>query len=196
MSAVKGRVDLRPLAWLVAAAFLLTGCTAADRELLAEGLAPAAAGVGGAMLLSQHSLGYAAESTASSSAAAAAGGGTAATGTDATAASVSSQAAHHALLRQLGGAALIAYALYDPLAPNWEIAAKPTGEGVVRLTLTMRSLTTGGNGEAWRIFQRAAKKVAEQNGARTYQLLAFEEGVHSTRPFAHRYAVGEIRLLP
>jgi len=196
VSAVKGTVALRPLAWLIAAAFVLTGCTAADRELLAEGVAPAASGVGAAMLLSQHSLGYAGGTTAASSSGAAAAGGTTSGATAAPAASVTSQAAQHALLRQLGGAARVAYALYDPLAPNWDIGAKPVGEGVVRLTLTMRSLATGGNGEAWPIFQRAAKKVVEQNGARTYQLLAFEEGVHSTRPFAHRYAVGEIRLLP
>jgi hypothetical protein len=92
------------------------------------------------------------------------------------------------------GAALVAYALYDPLAPNWEIAVQPESERVVRIVLTMRPLATGGNGESWRIFQRAAQRVVDQSEAKGYRLLAYEEGVHSTRPFAERYAVGVVEL--
>ncbi|WP_217126670.1 hypothetical protein [Hydrogenophilus thiooxidans] len=162
----------------------LTGC-AHDRPSYAEIGQEGAAVVGSALLLSDSSLGVSAANAANGA------GATAATATNQASAPIS----HLGLLRQLGGAALIAYALYDPLAPNWSIAVQPESEQVVRLVLTLRSLTTGGHGESWRIFQRAAQKLTEQRDAKSYQLLSYEEGVESTRPFAQRYAVGTVRLI-
>ncbi|GAB6049532.1 hypothetical protein JCM16106_03760 [Hydrogenophilus islandicus] len=175
----------------VAALLALAGC-AAERPVAEYG-AWGAGAAGGALLLSSSSLGLTSTSAAGAAGGTAAGGGaTGATGTQATAGGAT--ISHLGLLRQLGGAALVAYALYDPLAPNWEIAVQPESERVVRIVLTMRPLATGGNGESWRIFQRAAQRVTEQSEAKGYRLLAYEEGVHSTRPFAERYAVGVVEL--
>ncbi|WP_119335506.1 hypothetical protein [Hydrogenophilus thermoluteolus] len=172
------------LVLVVGGAVGLTGC-AQERLTSAEIAREGAAVAGSALLLSDSSLGVSAANAATGT------GATAATASTPTSAPIS----HLGLLRQLGGAALVAYALYDPLAPNWTITVQPESEAVVRLVLTMRSLTTGGNGESWRIFQRAAQKVTEQRDAKSYQLLSYEEGVESTRPFAQRYAVGTLRLV-
>lgn len=158
----------------------MTGC-AQQRPQVAEMGRDGAAVVGGALLLSDASLGVSAANAASAA--------------TTTTSSATTTISHLGLLRQLGGAALVAYALYDPLAPNWAIAVQPESEQVLRIVLTMRTLTTGGSGESWRIFQRAAQKVTEEREAKSYQLLSYEEGVESTRPFAQRYAVGTLRLI-
>ncbi|MCX7945854.1 MAG: hypothetical protein N2557_02650 [Hydrogenophilus sp.] len=187
--------------WIAAVALGMAGCTV---RLPTEGeRAVGAATVGGALLLSEASTGWSAASGGGGGAAAAAGGGAAAPagggagGAAAAAAggATSSQAAYYAFLRQLGGVALVAYALYDPLAPNWEISVVPEGRERVRLVLAMRPLATGGQGEAWRIFQRAAQQIVRQHEARDFRVVAYEEGVHSTRPFAQRYAIGAVELL-
>lgn len=93
------------------------------------------------------------------------------------------------------GGALIAYAIYDPLAPTWEINATKVDEDRIRFDLRMKSLITGGDGEARQIFLRNARQLAEGQGAAGFDIVRFEEGIDSTRPFAHRFASGEIRLV-
>lgn len=89
---------------------------------------------------------------------------------------------------------LIAYAIYDPLAPTWRITATQLDEQRVRLDLRMKRLATGGEGEARRIFRRNAEQLVSEGGFVAYEVLRYEEGIESTRPFAHRFASGEIRL--
>lgn len=90
--------------------------------------------------------------------------------------------------------ALIAYAIYDPLAPNWQITATPLDENRVRFDMRMKALTTGGEGEARLVFLRNARTMAEEGRRAGFEVLRFEEGIESTRPFARRFASGEIHL--
>jgi hypothetical protein len=99
-----------------------------------------------------------------------------------------------AQLRQFGGAVLIAYALYDPFAPTWTINVAHLDEERVRIDMHMRVLATGGEGESRLIFMRNAREIAEKGGFAGFDVIRYEEGVESTRPFAQRFASGEIRL--
>lgn len=91
------------------------------------------------------------------------------------------------------GGALIAYAIYDPLAPTWTISVTRLDEERVRFDLQMKMLITGGEGEAHRIFVRNARELAESKGFAGFDVVRFEEGIDSTRPFARRVASGEVR---
>ncbi len=90
---------------------------------------------------------------------------------------------------------LIAYAFYDPLSPNWRIALKRNGDERVLMDLKMRTLVTGGEGEARQVFLRTARRMVEEGGYAGFDVLRYEEGMEATRPFARRVAEGEIRLL-
>lgn len=90
--------------------------------------------------------------------------------------------------------ALIAYAIHDPLAPTWDIKAVRLDDERVRFDLRMKSLISGGDGEARQVFARNARQLAESEGFAGYDVVRFEEGIESTRPFARRVATGEIRL--
>ena len=91
--------------------------------------------------------------------------------------------------------ALVAYAIYDPLAPTWRIDVSRAGEDRLRMDLRMKSLVTGGEGEARQVFLRNARQVVEAGGFAGFDVLRYEEGIESTRPFARRFATGEIRLV-
>ncbi len=90
---------------------------------------------------------------------------------------------------------LVAYGIYDPLAPTWSIEVSRSGEDRVRMDLHMRRLATGGDGEARRVFLRNARELAQAGGFAGFDELSWEEGIESTRPFARRFARGEIRLV-
>lgn len=90
---------------------------------------------------------------------------------------------------------LVAYAIYDPLAPTWRIDIREAGAGRVRMELRMKRLISGGEGEARQIFLRNARRMVEAGGFAGFDILRYEEGVESTRPFAQRVASGEIRLV-
>jgi hypothetical protein len=90
---------------------------------------------------------------------------------------------------------LVAYGIYDPLAPTWSIEVSRSGEDRVRMDLHMRRLATGGDGEARRVFLRNARELAQAGGFAGFDELSWEEGIESTRPFARRFASGEIRLV-
>lgn len=93
-------------------------------------------------------------------------------------------------------AGAVIYVLYDPAAPNWEIEVEEIEQDVVfRLNLRHKALHTGGDGEARQVFQRNARRLARENDMPDFEILAYEEGVASTRPFAQRFAMGEIRLV-
>lgn len=91
--------------------------------------------------------------------------------------------------------ALVAYAVYDPLAPTWSIDVSAAGDERVRMDLRMKSLITGGEGEARRVFMRNAQRMADAGGFAGYEVLRYEEGMEATRPFARRVASGEVRLV-
>ncbi|MCL2876056.1 MAG: hypothetical protein FWF12_07165 [Betaproteobacteria bacterium] len=106
------------------------------------------------------------------------------------------------MLQQLGylkpeylAGGLIAYGIYDPFAPTWEIRVTERDAGYCRIDLNMKRLSTGGDGEARQVFLRAARSLAEKGGYAGFDELRYEEGIDSTRPFAHRVASGEIRLV-
>ncbi|MDR1229581.1 MAG: hypothetical protein LBK55_11345 [Azoarcus sp.] len=90
---------------------------------------------------------------------------------------------------------LLAYGIYDPLAPTWEIRVTELDSGHCRIGLDMKRLATGGDGEARQIFVRVAQALAEKGGYTGFDELRYTEGIESTRPFAHRTAMGEIRLV-
>lgn len=90
---------------------------------------------------------------------------------------------------------LIAYAIYDPFAPTWTIRATRLDETRVRFELRMKSLISGGGGEARQVFERNARQLAEADGFVGFDVLRYEEGIESTRPFARRVASAEIRLV-
>ncbi|WP_408003472.1 OmpA family protein [Pseudothauera nasutitermitis] len=91
--------------------------------------------------------------------------------------------------------ALIAYAIHDPLTPNWQISASRSEEEVWQLDLRMKRMVTGGEGEARQVFQRAARQLVAEGGYAGFDVLRYEEGVDSQRPLARRIAQGEIRLV-
>ncbi|MCL2161851.1 MAG: hypothetical protein FWH56_08245 [Betaproteobacteria bacterium] len=106
------------------------------------------------------------------------------------------------MLQQLGylkpeylAAGLIAYSIYDPFAPTWEIRVTELDAGYCRIDLSMKRLATGGDGEARQTFLRAARSLVAKGGYADFDELRYEEGIDSTRPFAHRIASGEIRLV-
>ncbi|MDR2092724.1 MAG: hypothetical protein LBP58_05345 [Azoarcus sp.] len=90
---------------------------------------------------------------------------------------------------------LLAYGIYDPLAPTWEIRVTELDTGHHRIGLNMKRLATGGDGEARQIFVRVAQALAEKGGYAGFDELRYTEGIESTRPFARRTAMGEIRLI-
>ncbi|HHW62438.1 MAG TPA: hypothetical protein GX403_00520 [Rhodocyclaceae bacterium] len=90
---------------------------------------------------------------------------------------------------------LVAYGIYDPLAPTWKIDVSRTGEDRLRMDLRMKALATGGEGEARQVFLRNARQVVEAGGFAGFDVIRYEEGIESTRPFARRFASGEIRLV-
>lgn len=92
-------------------------------------------------------------------------------------------------------AALVAYGIYDPLAPTWSIEVRRTAEDRLRMDLRMKALATGGEGEARQVFLRNARELVEAGGFAGFDVIRYEEGVESTRPFARRIASGEIRLV-
>jgi hypothetical protein len=90
---------------------------------------------------------------------------------------------------------LIAYAIYDPFAPTWEIQVTEFDGGFCRIDLNMKRLASGGDGEARQTFLRAVRSLVAKGGYTGFDELRYEEGIDSTRPFAHRVASGEIRLV-
>lgn len=91
-------------------------------------------------------------------------------------------------------AAAVAYAVIDPLAPNWTIESRPLGGGRYDVALTMKRFTSGGDGEARRVFLREAERLARSSGAADFRIAAFEEGIESETLAARRVARGIVEL--
>ncbi len=91
--------------------------------------------------------------------------------------------------------ALIAYSIYDPFAPTWQVRVTQLDEERRQLDLRMKLLVTGGEGEARQVFLRSAQKMARDGGYVSFDIVRYEEGMEPSRPFARRVANGEIRLV-
>ncbi len=91
--------------------------------------------------------------------------------------------------------ALIAYSIYDPFAPAWQIRVTQLDDEHRQLDLRMKLLVTGGEGEARQVFLRSARKMVRDGGYASFDIVRYEEGIEPSRPFARRVANGEIRLV-
>ena len=82
----------------------------------------------------------------------------------------------------------------DPLAPNWKVEQARLDPERFHIALTKKRFTTGGDGEAWQVFQRRAAQIAHDNGAPGYRVLEFSEGVESETLIARRVARGVVEI--
>lgn len=92
------------------------------------------------------------------------------------------------------GVAAVIYAIFDPLMPNWQVAQAQLGPDRYFLSMRMKRLATGGDGEARVAFNRRAVRIAHEAGYAGYQVLAYSEGIESFYP-AQRVGEGVILLL-
>lgn len=91
------------------------------------------------------------------------------------------------------GAAI--YYFVDPLAPNWEGELKRLSDDTYSIALrSKRFRSTGGDGEAGRVFRRNAEQLVRAGGYAGYDVLAYNEGIESEVIGAYRYAEGTIRI--
>lgn len=91
--------------------------------------------------------------------------------------------------------AAVFYLVMDPLAPNWSIQEARQSEDRYMLALRMKAVHSGGAGEAHQVFARRAAQLAGQPGYGSYEVLSWQEGLESSRPFSQRVAYGEVRLV-
>lgn len=89
----------------------------------------------------------------------------------------------------------LAYLIYDPLAPNWEIEETRLSEDVFHLQLRMKRYATGGSGESMLILKRRAGMLQRELGFSSYRILDYQEGIESHTMAARRYGEGSIQLL-
>lgn len=83
----------------------------------------------------------------------------------------------------------------DPLAPNWEGELKQLSEDTFSIGMrSKRFRSTGGDGEAGRVFRRNAETIVREGGFGGYDVLEYSEGIESELIGAVRYAEGTIRV--
>ena len=93
-------------------------------------------------------------------------------------------------------AGAIVLIVLDPLAPNWKIEQAQLAPERFELALTKKRFTTGGDGEAWQVFQRRAARIARDNGSPGYRVVEYSEGVESETLIARRVARGVVEIAP
>ena len=71
------------------------------------------------------------------------------------------------------------YGAPEPFAPNWEIREARLGAELYHLSLRMKRLHTGGDGEARTAFHRRAAQLARAGGFAGYVVLTYSEGIES-----------------
>ncbi len=97
------------------------------------------------------------------------------------------------LENMLIGAAI--YYFVDPLAPNWEGEMRRVDDDTFSISMrAKRFRSTGGDGEAGRVFKRNATQIVAEGGFRGYDVLSYSEGIESELIGAVRYAEGTIRI--
>ncbi|MBZ0124738.1 MAG: hypothetical protein K8F32_00030, partial [Rhodocyclaceae bacterium] len=68
----------------------------------------------------------------------------------------------------------------DPLSPNWEGELKRLTDDTFSITMrSKRFRSTGGDGEAGRVFRRNAEQIVRESGYTGYDVLAYSEGIES-----------------
>lgn len=90
--------------------------------------------------------------------------------------------------------AALAYVVLDPLSPNWNIEEAKLAPDRYYLSLRMKRVAAGGEGEARLVFKRRATELAAAGGYGGYEVLAYSEGIESLLP-ARRVGEGVIRLV-
>ena len=97
------------------------------------------------------------------------------------------------LENMLIGAAIFYFV--DPLAPNWEGELRRVSEDTFSIAMrSKRFRSTGGDGEAGRVFKRNAEQIVREGGYAGYAIMAYSEGIESEVIGALRYAEGTIRI--
>lgn len=89
----------------------------------------------------------------------------------------------------------LAYLIYDPLAPNWEIHETRVREDVFHMQLRMKRHHKGGEGESMLILKRRAAQLQRELGYGSYRILDYSEGIDSQSMGARRYGEGSIQLV-
>ncbi len=93
---------------------------------------------------------------------------------------------------------LIGVAVYyfvDPLAPNWEGELRRVSDDTFSITMrSKRFRSSGGDGEAGRVFKRNAQQIVRQGGFAGYDVMDYSEGIESEVIGAYRFAEGTIRI--
>jgi hypothetical protein len=101
-------------------------------------------------------------------------------------------------VEQIGLAAAIvgiAYLIYDPLAPNWEIEEQIISDDTYHFSLRAKSFRIGGDGEALRIIRRRAFGLQRERGSISYRVLSYSEGIDSATPLTSRVSEGMVQLV-
>lgn len=93
-----------------------------------------------------------------------------------------------------GAYAGTAYAVLDPLAPNWEIEEARFPNNQIHLSLKMRRYYAGGAGEARVAFHRRARELVQFGGFEGYEVLEYNEGLESSVMGSQRVTEGVVRL--
>ncbi|MBX3648515.1 MAG: hypothetical protein R3E40_03070 [Rhodocyclaceae bacterium] len=97
------------------------------------------------------------------------------------------------LENMLIGAAI--YYFVDPLAPNWEGEMRRVSDDTFSIAMrAKRFRSTGGDGEAGRVFRRNAEQITREGGFARYDVLSYSEGIESETLGAVRFAEGLIRI--
>jgi len=91
-------------------------------------------------------------------------------------------------------AGAIVFFVIDPLAPNWQIQQSQLAPQRFELALMKKRFTTGGDGEAYQVFQRRAARIARDQGGAGYRVVEFSEGVESHTLIARRVARGVVEI--
>lgn len=90
---------------------------------------------------------------------------------------------------------VVAYMVYDPLAPNWEIEESRLNDSTYRFSMKMKRYHTGGAGESIQILKRRASQLQYEQGFGSYQIMEYSEGIDSQTIGARRVAEGVVRLV-
>lgn len=90
---------------------------------------------------------------------------------------------------------VVAYMVYDPLAPNWEIEESRLNDSTYRFSMKMKRYHTGGVGESIQILKRRASQLQYEQGFGSYQIMEYSEGIDSQTIGARRVAEGVVRLV-
>jgi hypothetical protein len=82
----------------------------------------------------------------------------------------------------------------DSLFSNWNVEVAPLGMQRYSVSLTMRRIFTGGEGESGTVLRAVADRLRQQGGYTGYVLLDQSEGIKSQLPFAQRVAHAIVEL--